>query len=161
MAVKPRGREHAVAPWRTLPEPPDDGAHDLAWKELGDQFHWYDHAANRNRNVYLLLKIPAMLLGGVVTILAATKSSAVLTASLAAAIVAAEGIQQLFRLQPVWISYRGTADALRRAAMSYAMQVTPYDDPETRRTILADATRTITTGEFSNWAETMQQPPTS
>src|SRR6266496_928131 len=116
-----RARGHARAPWRTLPKRPSNAEKDpdLAWKELSDQFYWYDRAANRNRDFFLLLKVPTLLLGGAVTILAASNSSAVLTASLAAAIVAAEGIQQLFKLQPVWLDYRGTADALRRLALSY------------------------------------------
>jgi hypothetical protein len=86
-----------------------------------------------------------------VTILAASSASAVLTASLAAAIVAAEGIQQLFKLQPVWLDYRRTANALRRVAMSYLVREKPYHDPQTRRKKLAEATQTLLSGEASNW----------
>jgi hypothetical protein len=84
-----------------------------------------------------------------VTILAALDSSAVLTASLAAAIVAAEGIQQLLKLQPVWLDYRCTANTLRRIAMSYMVREKPHHDPETRRKTLAEATQTLS--EASNW----------
>ncbi|HZN77556.1 MAG TPA: DUF4231 domain-containing protein [Micromonosporaceae bacterium] len=103
MTVDPEALRRARPPWRTMPEPPDDEAQTLEWKELSDQFYWYDRAANRNRNAFLLLKVPTILLGGAVTVLAASSASAILTASLAAAIVAAEGIQQLFKLQPVWL----------------------------------------------------------
>jgi hypothetical protein len=133
-----RTRRRARPPWRTLPELPDDEAKakDLPWKDLRDQFYWYDGAAIRHENAFLLLKIVTLLLGGVVTILAALSSSAVLTASLAAAIVAAEGIQQLFQLHRVWLDYRSTAEALRQVAWSYVMHEKPYHDPETRSTKL-------------------------
>src|SRR6185437_11906905 len=151
MTVKPHARRRTRAPWRTMPEPSSDDANALGWKELKDQFYWYDRAANRNRNGFLLLKIPTLVLGGAVTILAASNSSNVLTAILAAAIVAAEGIQQLFKLQPVWLNYRRTANALRRLAMSYIMQEKPYDDPDTRQTNLAKDTQSLLSGEVSNW----------
>jgi hypothetical protein len=149
-----RTRRRARPPWRTLPELPDDEAKakDLPWKDLRDQFYWYDGAAIRHENAFLLLKIVTLLLGGVVTILAALSSSAVLTASLAAAIVAAEGIQQLFQLHRVWLDYRSTAEALRQVAWSYVMHEKPYHDPETRSTKLAGTIRTILAAEFSNWA---------
>jgi hypothetical protein len=157
MTVDPQVRGGALPPWRTMPEPPDDEAQTLEWKEVSDQFYWYDHAANRNRNAFLLLKITTLLLGGVVTILAALNSSAVLTASLAAAIVAAEGIQQLFKLQPVWLDYRRTANTLRRIAMSYLVREKPYHDPETRRKKLAEATQTLLSGEASTWESVRAQ----
>jgi hypothetical protein len=64
MTVDPQARGGARPPWRTMPEPPDDEAQTLEWKELSDQFYWYDRAATRSRNAFLLLKIPTLLLGG-------------------------------------------------------------------------------------------------
>jgi len=106
----------------------------------------------------LLLKVLTLLLGGAVTVLAALNSSHVLTASLAAAIVAAEGIQQLFKLQPVWLDYRSTANALRRLAMSYIMGEQRYHDPKTRRKNLAEDTQTLLASEASNWDKLLARP---
>jgi hypothetical protein len=83
-----------------MPELSSDDANALGSKELKDQFYWYDREANRNRNGFLLLKIPTLLFGGAVTILAASNSSNVLTAILAAAIVAAEGIRSCSSCNP-------------------------------------------------------------
>lgn len=148
-----------------LPAPPDDAdRRDLLWQQLAAQFRWYDRAATRCRRGYLGLKIATLVLGGAVTVLAAIGAPAGLTATLAAAIVAAEGLQQLFQLHANWISYRATAEALRQQAFLYAAHVAPYSEPATRRDHLADVIRTITTTENTSWAKTMKQdlpaPPT-
>jgi len=163
MTTSPPDDKHTdSAPWRdlttALPQPPDHGEMDLVWQELEAHFHWYDKHATTNRIGYQVLKVVTLLLGGVVTILAATESSAVLTASLAATIVAGEGIQQLFQLHANWISYRGTAEALRQQAFAYAARVDPYQNPDSRRARLVDAVTAITTTENTNWAKNMQRP---
>ena len=153
-----QARKRARAPWRMMPELPGDEAKGPEWKEINDQFYWYDRAANRNHTAFLLLKVLTLLLGGAVTVLAALNSSHVLTASLAAATVAAEGIQQLFKLQPVWLDYRSTANALRRLAMSYIMREERYHDPKTRQKNLAEDTQTLLASEAFNWEKLLARP---
>ena len=152
-------RKRARAPWRMMPELSGDEAEALAWKELNDQFYWYDRTANRNRNAFLLLKVPTLLLGGAVTVLAALNSSHVLTAILAAAIVAAEGIQQLFKLQSVWLDYRNTANKLRGFGMSYVMGEGRYHNSETRGKNLAEDIQNLLDSEASNWGSLRAQQP--
>jgi len=146
----PSRRPKAV--WRTLPKPPDDDALTLEWTELAAQFDWFDRRANGNRDVFLFFKILTLLLGGAVTVLAALNSAAALTASLAATIVAAEGIQQLFNVQKVWLDYRSTALALRRLAMSFLRQEKPYDtENKDRLKTLAEETEKLLAKEASDW----------
>ena len=152
------------APWRMIPKPPQDEPEDkkderpdleetLEWKELKDQFYWYDRRAKGNHTVFSLLKILTLVLGGAVTVLAALNSSAALTASLAAAIVVAEGIQQLFALQKVWLDYQDTALELRGLAMSYFLQEKPKntDEAKARLRQLGQDTQTILDKEASHW----------
>lgn len=142
-----------------LPEPADAAERsDLLWQEVVAHFRWYDKSATNSRLAYQGLKLVTLLLGGAVTVLAAIGSPAAVTASLAAAIVASEGIQQLFQLQTNWILYRAGAESLRHHAFLYAARAQPYDDPTTRRDRLADTLRTITTTENTKWTRTMQTP---
>jgi Protein of unknown function (DUF4231) len=165
--TQPRGRSEEARPelaWQQLasdlPAPPEEAERrDVLWQQLVAQFGWYNRAATRHRRGYLVLKITALLLGGAVTVLAAISAPAGLTASLAAAIVAIEGVQQVFQLHANWISYRATAEALRQQAFRYAAHVDPYTDPATRRDRLADAVRTITTTENNAWTKAMQPGP--
>ncbi|HST48943.1 DUF4231 domain-containing protein [Jatrophihabitans sp.] len=133
--------------------------HDLLWQQLVAQFRWYNRAATGHRRGYLVLKIVALVLGGAVTVLAAISAPAGLTASLAAGIVAAEGLQQVFQMHANWISYRTTAEALRQQAFLYTARVDPYADPATRRDRLADVVRTITANENNAWTKAMQPAP--
>jgi hypothetical protein len=140
-----------------LPDPIEEVERgDLLWQQLVAQFRWYNRAATRHRLGYVVLKITALLLGGAVTVLAAVDAPAGLTASLAAGIVAAEGIQQVFQMHANWISYRASAEALRQQAFLYTARVDPYADPATRRSQLADVVRAITTNENTAWTKAMQ-----
>jgi Protein of unknown function (DUF4231) len=163
-------RRMPKAPWRMIPEPPQGEPKDkdkpedkvkvldlkrtLEWKELNDQFYWYDRRARGNHTVFSVLKILTLVLGGAVTVLAALNSSAALTASLAAAIVVAEGIQQLFALQKVWLDYQDTALGLRRLAMSYLLREKPQDTNETkirRLRKLGQDTQDLLAKEAAHW----------
>jgi hypothetical protein len=141
-----------------LPEPPrDEDRDDLLWQELTAQFGWYDKAATRSRLAYQILKLAALAAGAAVTVLAALSAPAALTASLAGGIVVLEGAQQMFQFHPNWISYRGTAETLRHHAFLYVADVSPFDDPATRRDRLAASLQEATARESATWADTMRK----
>jgi Protein of unknown function (DUF4231) len=140
-----------------LPEPADAG--DLVWRELDREFARFDRQAGRHRVAYLSLRMVVLAVGAAVTVLAAVGAHPALTASLAAVVVVAEGVQQLFQLHTRWIAYRTAAEGLRRQAFRYVAGLTPYDDPATRRARLAGALEEVTGGENDTWARTMRQDP--
>jgi Protein of unknown function (DUF4231) len=140
-----------------LLEPTGPEGSDVVWRELDSLFTWYDRRAFRNRVAYQVLKVLTLLLAAAVTVLAAQHAPSWLTAMLAAVVVAAEGIQQLFQLHANWISYRASAEALRQEAFAFVAQVPPYDTAQ-RRVVLAQAIRTVTTKESTTWAKTVRQP---
>lgn len=141
----------------SLPAPEDPAErHDLLWQELVAQFRWYDRAANRTRIGYHTLRLISLVVGATVTVLAAADAPPVVTAGFAATIVVAEGAQQLLQLHRNWISYRATAETLRRHAFLYAAKVAPYHD-DGRREALAAFMHGITAQENTAWAETTRQ----
>lgn len=149
------------APWQQLtgdlPAPEDPAErHDLLWRELVAQFQWYDRAATRTRLGYHILRLISLVVGATVTVLAAADAPPVVTASFAAVIVVAEGAQQLWQLHRNWISYRATAETLRRHAFLYAAKVAPYHD-DGRRHALAAFMHGLTAQENTAWADSMRQ----
>jgi hypothetical protein len=68
-----------------------------------------------------------------------------------------EGAQQMFQFHQNWISYRGTAEALRRQAFLYVAEAGPFDDPATRRGRLAAILNDVTVKESTTWTDTMRQ----
>lgn len=138
-----------------LPPRPEDRA-DLLWQEVEAHFGWYDRAATRYRYGYLGLKLVALVAGASVTVLAASAAPPALTASLAALVVIVEGAQQLFQCHRNWLSFRATAETIRRHALLYVADVKPYDDPSTRRTRLGDFLRELTAVENDEWVIAME-----
>jgi hypothetical protein len=141
-----------------MPSPVDPALlNTVVWQQLDTDFEWYDSAANRCRLGYVCTRAAALLVGSAVTVLAATRAPAALTASLAATVVVAEGLQQLFQFHTNWISYRTTAESLRQYAFLCAAGVPPFDDPSTRLQRLAEAERDLVSRESGTWAATMTQ----
>jgi Protein of unknown function (DUF4231) len=141
-----------------IPRPRDvDDERDVVWQELSRAFGWYDRAATRCRAGYLTLRSIALLLGAVVTVLAAIDAPPALTAGLAGATVVVEGTLQLFQLHANWISYRASAETLRQHALQYAASVDPYADPLTRRGRLAAALLEVLSAERTSWMNTVRQ----
>ena len=141
-----------------LPEPAGDEREDVVWQELQAMFRWYDRSASRNRIGYQCLKVLTLVLAAAVAVLAAQHAVSWLTASLAAVIVAVEGMQQLFQLHANWISYRASAETLRQEAFAYVAGVTPYDDAALRRGRLAKVLRAVAANETTAWAKNIAQP---
>lgn len=145
-----------------LPQPADPAEHaDVLWQELAAHFQWYGRAATRTRLAYQVIKVAVLVIAAAVTVLAATRASSAATAALAASVVVLEGIQQLFQFQSNWITYRGTAEAMRQQAFLYVAQVGPYADKQTRRQRLADFMTEITTTESAGWASAMRRASSS
>ena len=156
-------RQRARKDWReltdSLPQPVDDTqGHDLLWQQLEAHFRWYDRGATRSRYGYQGLKILALVSGAAVTVLAAVGAPPGLTASLAAVVVVAEGVQQVFQFHANWISYRSTAETLRQHTFFFAAGIEPYNDPSTRRRLLAALLRDLTSKENAEWSAVMRTP---
>jgi hypothetical protein len=140
-----------------LPQPADPAERtDVLWQELTAHFQWYDRQATHTRRSYQIIKVVVLAIGAAVTVLAAIGATSAVTAGLAASVVVLEGVQQLFKFQSNWITYRGTAEAMRQQAFMYVAQVGPYADSETRRERLAEFMTEITTRENTGWASTMR-----
>jgi Protein of unknown function (DUF4231) len=141
-----------------LPQPADPAERaDVLWQELAALFRWYGRAATSTRLSYQVIKVAVLVIGAAVTVLAATRASSALTAALAASVVVLEGIQQLFQFQSNWITYRGTAEAMRQQAFLYVAQAGPYADTQTRRERLAEFMTEITAKESAGWASTLRR----
>lgn len=157
-SAKPEDSEAWKRLTGSLPAPPrPQDRDDLLWQELTAHFRWYDKAATRNRLGYQVLKLAALVAGAAVTVLAAVSAPPALTASLAGLIVVMEGIQQLMQLHRNWLSYRASAETLRHHAFLYVADVKPYDDPATRRDLLASFLKDLTATENGQWVDAMSQ----
>ncbi len=152
----PPGDESWMALEAALPPAAPDGQQELLLEQEVDAvFQWYNRQATRARKAYQVLRVLVLVTGATVTVLAASAASPILTASLAAAVVVLEGLQQVFQFQKNWISYRSSAEGLRFHWFLYAARRAPYDDDRTRADRLAQVMREVTTKENAGWGGTM------
>jgi hypothetical protein len=103
---------------------------------------------------YQASKVAAIVLAAVVTACAGLDVTPWITATLAAAIVVLEGLQQMFQWQANWINYRRAAETLRQHGMAFAAGMPPYDTPD-RRQQLAAVMHGVAISENSSWAGRM------
>jgi Protein of unknown function (DUF4231) len=138
-----------------LPDPPDRAeAGPLVWLEFKGQFLQYSRGATNNRLAYQCAKVAAIVLAAAVTVCAALSVTAWITASLGAAVVVLEALQQLFQWQANWISYRRSAETMRQHGLAFAAGMPPYDR-EDRRQRLAAILQEVARSENTGWAGRM------
>lgn len=119
---------------------------------LEDQLRWYDGKAVRTQRSYKWLKAGQLAVGAAVPVVAGLSVHAAVTATLAALVVLAEGIQQLNQWQTNWVLYRSTAEALKREQFLYRSQAGPYREAD-RDALLAERVDDILSHEHLKWTE--------
>ena len=101
-----------------------------AWERLEDQLGWYERKSEQQKRWFQWLKVAQIVIAASIPVAAAAGASAAVAGALGAVIVVLEGIQQLFQFQQNWISYRVTAEALKREKSLYLAGAGPYAEVE-------------------------------
>ncbi|MBF6178330.1 DUF4231 domain-containing protein [Nocardia otitidiscaviarum] len=126
------------------------GNDDPIWARLTDQLTWYRVHARRAKRLYTTVKVVQLLVGATVPVVALISAPALLTASLAAVVVVAEGAEQLFQWHSNWLRYRSTAESLKQQRYLYLAGAGPYGADD-RRQALAERVERIVSQETSAW----------
>jgi uncharacterized protein DUF4231 len=141
-----------VPPAEAVPSP---AAADPTWDRLEDQIGWYDRKSGDNQRRYKWLKLIEIALAAVLPVVAAVYSPVWLTGVLAAAIVVLEGAQHVFQFQPNWITYRSTAEALKRERYLYLAGAGEYAVGDRHR-LLAERLEVLISQEHAKWTASQQ-----
>ena len=105
------------------PEEPRLG---VAWERLEDQIVWYGLKGIGDQRWFRRLKVRRLVLAGLVPVLAAAEVDATVLAALGAAVVFAQGSQQLFQWPQNRITYRATCAALGHEKSMYLAEAGAY-----------------------------------
>lgn len=130
---------------------------DPVWERLEDQLHWYDRKSMAAQRYYKRTKTAQLLLGSAVPVVALVGALPVVTASIAAAVVVLEGLQQLNQWQTNWVTYRSTAEALKHERYLYLAAAGPYRGRD-RHTVLAERIEGLVSQEHAKWTDARNQP---
>lgn len=136
------------------PAPADGGG--PAWERLEDQLGWYDRKSVAAQQSYKRVKLSQLVVGATVPVVAGLEVSAALTATLAAFVVVAEGVQQLYQWQTNWVQYRSTAETLKHEKYLYLAAAGPYSG-EDRQRVLAERLEGLVSQEHAKWTAARQK----
>jgi hypothetical protein len=122
-------------------------------QRLDDQLNWYERQSQRSKRAYQSLKVTQIVVAAAIPAVAAAGASAGFAGALGAVVVVLEGMQQLFQFQQNWISYRGTAEALRREKFLYEARAGHYAEAERPERLLAERVEALVSQEHAGWAD--------
>src|SRR4051794_6965196 len=123
----------------------------VAMERLDDQLEWYDKRAGHHRLWYLALKLAQIVVAAAIPVLAAAGASSTLVGGLGALIVVLEAVQQLFQFHQNWLSYRGTAEALKRERQLFGARAAAYADAARPAALLAERVEGLVSSEVAAW----------
>jgi hypothetical protein len=127
-----------------------------AWERLEDQLDWYDRKSVAAQQAYKRVKLSQLIVGAAVPVAAGLQISAAITATLAAFVVVAEGVQQLYQWQTNWVLYRSTAETLKHEKYLYLAAAGPYNADDPHR-VLAERLEGLISQEHAKWTEARQK----
>ena len=137
-------------------QPAQDGQGGPAWERLEDQLAWYDRKSVAAQQAYKRVKLSQLVVGAAVPVAAGLQISAAVTATLAAFVVVAEGVQQLYQWQTNWVLYRSTAEVLKHEKYLYLAAAGPYSTNDRHR-VLAERIEGLVSQEHAKWTEARQK----
>ncbi|MGH3787708.1 MAG: DUF4231 domain-containing protein [Pseudonocardiaceae bacterium] len=108
------------------------------------------------QKAYKRVKLGQLVVGAAVPVFAGLQAAAAVTATLAALVVVAEGVQQLYQWQTNWLLYRSTAEALKHEKYLYLAAAGPYSTDDRHR-VLAERLEGLVSQEHAKWTEARQQ----
>jgi hypothetical protein len=138
------------------PKAPMHSRESIVIGHLEESFDRFDRESEVNKRLYQYLKVLTLIAGGSVTVAAALSAPPLFTATIGALLVLIEGVQQLFRYHDRWLSFRTTAESLKREKFLYSVAAPPYG-PQPDPALLAERIEAILATEVATF-EAFEKP---
>lgn len=139
----------------TTRDEPDSG-----YRRLEQQIEWYDSKSGAAQWWFKRVKFFEFIFSGLVPI-SALLLNGWITASIGAAAVLLEGLQQLNQWQHNWITYRSTCEALRHEKYSYIARSGSYDEltDDQAKKALVERVESLVSTEHAKWITRQEFDP--
>jgi hypothetical protein len=134
----------------------DPGLDHPAWARLGDQLDWYDRKSTAAQHSFTRAKVIEIVIAAAVPVAAGVGGPTLVIATLGAAVVVLEAVQQLYQWQTNWVLYRSTAEALKHEKFLFLSGAGPYADPDRLR-VLAERVEGLVSQEHAKWTQGREQ----
>jgi hypothetical protein len=129
---------------------------DATLQRLDDQIGWYDAKSGQNQRRFKFLKGLQLVAAAAIPVAATLGAHPAVAATLGAAIVVVEGVQQLNQYQQNWTLYRSNAEALKHEKFLFLARAGPYADLSDGRAVLADRIEGLISQEHAKWVSARQ-----
>ncbi|MGD0632184.1 MAG: DUF4231 domain-containing protein [Terracidiphilus sp.] len=132
-------------------------------KHIDQITDWYDGAANRYRIGYISVKIFQLFVTASIPVVSLAFRSqpggleGLITGTLAAVLLVAEGIQQTLQLLPRWTKYRFAHSALRRERLLFEGTAGPYAQVAAPIALFTERINSIISEENAAWLTIQEQ----
>jgi hypothetical protein len=133
---------------------------DYVSARLDDQIGWYGSRSRTSRLWYQTLKVVTIVAAGAIPVLSVAPAAPIVTAILGAGLLAIEGTQQLFQFQQNWVSYRATAEDLKREKSLYLAKAGPYRSSKDPMALLAERAESRISAETTGWRQLQEEAQT-
>ncbi len=128
----------------------------LTLGRLDDQIRWYSREAGACQRFYTRAKVLEIVIAAFIPLGSVIKlaEGPVIIGSLGVVITVIEGILHLNQYQQKWISFRGTAEALKHEKYLYLASAGPYANAANAPAVLAERIEALMSQENVQWAST-------
>ncbi len=124
---------------------------------LDQQLKWYSDRSKTSQNCFKLLKILEIIAAALVPDFSGMQVSYVIISGLGVIILVLQSLQSLFQFQTNWISYRSTAEALKREKSLWQAKAGDYLNSENPNALLAERVEFLVSSETSKWVSNMEK----
>ncbi len=136
---------------------PADRGSEFIVARLDPQIAWYGAHSRFGRLWYHGLKIVTIVSAGAIPVLAAASIPPIVSAVLGAVILGIEGLQQLFKYHETWISYRSTAEDLKREKSLFLAGAGPYRLSRDAAALLVERVESRIATETNAWRQLQEE----
>ena len=128
-----------------------------AWQRLEDQLSWYDNKSVRYQNYYKRFHVLQVIVALLIPLISFSDLTYTkwLTASAGALIAILEAVQQINRYSELWVTYRATAERLKRDKYLFLSAAGPFKNLEEsdRLLLLAERVEEDILTEHTDWID--------
>jgi hypothetical protein len=154
--IDAQSQNHSLDPGKMI------SADEYIEQRLNDQISWYDRKSTASQLWFKRLRFTEIVAAAIIPFLSgfAGQSLAIRIAIGVVGVVVAviASLLALLRLQEHWISYRGTAEALKTEKFLFLTQTQPYDKEDAVH-LLVQRVEALLSKESAGWIRSMTEPP--
>ena len=137
-------------------------AQDYVEQRLDDQITWYDHKSSRTQSWFKGLRFAEIIGAATIPFLSGFSGDSlrikIAIGALGVVVAVIASLLGLLHLQEHWISYRATAEALKREKFLFLTQTLPYDKADAFH-LLVQRVEALLSRENSEWIQSMMKAP--